>query len=242
MLIPCLMFPQAFNGVEISQFLEASLPELPDAARERLQASYGLSAYIANVLTSDPPAIRMLDEAVIEAANQTKGGIKTKVLAENVANLLANELFALVREHELSKALEEEDVTEASVKFSSVNAEQLGVLSAMLAEGEISSTMAKHILRILYTEEQGRDPRELAKERGFKLITNKEALEKICRAVIEESPTEMEKYRMGGKFARKITKFLLGKAMQEANGNAHPERLNEVMLDILDEIAPGIER
>jgi aspartyl-tRNA(Asn)/glutamyl-tRNA(Gln) amidotransferase subunit B len=232
---------QTFNGLEISQFLEASLPELPDAARERLQSTYGLSAYIANVLTSDPPAIRMLDEAVAEAANQTKRSIKTKVLAENVANLLANELFALVGEHELSKAMEE-DGAEASMRFSSVSAEQLGVVSAMLADGEISSTMAKHIIRILYTEEQGRDPREVANERGFKLITNKEAIEQICRTVIQENPIEMEKYRMGGKFARKITKFLLGKAMQEANGNAHPERLNEVMLDILDEIAPGIER
>jgi aspartyl-tRNA(Asn)/glutamyl-tRNA(Gln) amidotransferase subunit B len=227
--------------VELSDYLETALPELPDEARERLQSSYGLSPYMANVLTSDPPAIRMFDEAVAEAANQTKGSIKPGVLADNVANLLANEIFALVREHEMLKA-REEDGAEVSVKFSSVSAEQLGAVSAMLAEGAISTTMAKQILRILYTEEQGRDPRQVANDRGFRMIRNTDELEKLCRAVIDENPNEMEKYRLGGKFARKITKFLLGKAMEKTNGNAHPERLNEIMADILDELAPGIER
>jgi len=228
--------------MELSEFLDVSLPELPDQARERLQSTYGLSPYMARVLTSDPPAIRMLDEAVTEASTQTKGTFKVKVLAENVSNLLANELFALVREHELSKALGEDDGGEASVKYSSVSCEQLGIVSAMLVDGTVSSTMAKQLLRILYVEEQGRDPRQVANERGFKLIQSRDELEAICHAVIEENPTEMEKYRSGGKFGRKMTKFFLGKAMQKANGNAHPERLNEVLFDILDDMAPGIER
>jgi aspartyl-tRNA(Asn)/glutamyl-tRNA(Gln) amidotransferase subunit B len=228
--------------MELSKFIEISLPELPDEARERLQASYGISPYMANVLSSDPPAIRMFDDAVAHATTLTGGNVKTKVLAEIVANILANELFALVREYELTKALEEEDGVEASIKFSAVSAEQLGGVTALLAEGTISSTMAKQILRILYTEEHGQDPRQVAHDRGFRLIQNTEELQTICRAVIDENPQEMEKYRMGGKFARKITKFLLGKAMQKANGNAHPERLNEIMLDILDEVAPNVEK
>lgn len=230
--------------MDLKEFLEASLPELPDDARERLQASYGLSSYMANVLTGDPPAIQMFDEAVEEATNQTVGDddSASKGIPDAVANLLCNELFALVREHETAKALEDEDGGEASVKYSAVSGKQLGTVAALLSEGTISSTMAKQLLKILYMEEQGKDPRDIARKRGFRLITDSDELSSICRAVIDESPEEMERYRLGGKFARKITKFLLGKAMQQSKMNAHPERLNEIMIDVLDDVAPDVEK
>jgi Asp-tRNA(Asn)/Glu-tRNA(Gln) amidotransferase B subunit len=75
-------------------------------------------------------------------------------------------------------------------------------------------------------------------ERGFELITNSEELAKLCHDVTEESPEEMVRYKLGGKFGRKITKFLLGKAMASSQGNAHPERLNEILLEVLEEVAP----
>ena len=102
--------------------------------------------------------------------------------------------------------------------------------------------MAKQLLKILYTEELGQNPRDVAKNRGFRLIVNAEELASICRDVIEENPEEMDKYKLGGKFSRKINKFLLGKAMQKSNMNAHPERLNEVMSEVLDEVAPDVEK
>lgn len=196
---------------------------------------------MANVLTSDPPAIPLFDEAVAVATREAINSVK-EARAENVANLLVNELFALVRGHETVKVMEQEESRDASVKFSAVNGEQLGVTAAMLADGSISSTMAKQLIRILYTEERGQDARKVANDRGFRLIQDAQELESICRGVIFNSPEEMAKYRMGGKFARKITKFLLGKAMQESSGNAHPERLNEVMLQVLAELAPTVER
>lgn len=215
--------------------------ELPDDACKRLQNDYGLSEYLANVLTTDPPAIQMFDKAVSEAGSQL-GEEYANRIPENVANLLCNELFALVREHETVKAAEESEAGEASVKFSKVDAKQLGGIAALLVDETISSTMAKNLLRILYTEEQGREPRVIAEERGFQLITDANELDKICREVIDENPEEMEKYRMGGKFARKITKFLLGKSMQKSSMNAHPERLNEVLTEVLDELEPDVEK
>ncbi len=228
--------------MDLSEFLETKLLELPDHARKRLQSDYGLNSYMSSVLTSDPPAIQIFDEAMLEATNQTNGKFTTHDLAENTANLLCNELFSLVREYESGKALEDDDGGTASVKFSAVSGKQLGVVVAILAEGTISKTMAKQLLKVLYTEEQGKDPRVVAKDRGFQLIVDPDKLAKICRTVIDDSPEEMERYRLGGKFSRKITKFLLGKAMQKCNMNAHPERLNEIMIDVLDEVAPEVEK
>lgn len=87
--------------------MASALPELPEEARNRLQTEYGLSDYLANVITGDPPAIHMFDVAVAEAQSQlvvvgekNNRMASTAVPAETsvvVANLLCNELFALVR-------------------------------------------------------------------------------------------------------------------------------------------------
>jgi Asp-tRNA(Asn)/Glu-tRNA(Gln) amidotransferase B subunit len=92
--------------MELEAFLASALPELPEEARNRLQTEYGLSDYLANVITGDPPAIHMFDVAVAEAQSQlvvvgekNNRMASTAVPAETsvVANLLCNELFALVR-------------------------------------------------------------------------------------------------------------------------------------------------
>ena len=229
--------------MDLGTFVQEQLPELPEDAHQRLQSVYGLSSYLSNVLTSDPPAIPMLDDAVTEAMNHIHEKVSPKEVAESVANLLCNELFALVREHETIKALEEgENSGEISVKYSAVTGQQLGIVVALLVQEVISNTMAKQLLKILYTEELGNDPREVASQRGFQLITDAEEMTKICHAVIDESPEEMERYRMGGKYARKITKFLLGQAMLKSNMNAHPERLNEIMMSVLDTMEPDVKK
>ena len=229
--------------MDLAQFLRTSLAELPDDARERLQANYGISSYLANVLTTDPPAIQMFDEAVAEAISHIgPDSAAYKGIHETVANLLCNQLFGLVREHEATQAVDEEDGGEASVKYSRVSAKQVGIVGALVAEEKLSNTMAKKLLRILYTEERGKDPRDIANERGFRLIMDAKELESICRAVIQENPEAMDKYRMGGKFAVKILKFLLGMAMQKSKMNAHPERLNEIMIEVLDDVEPDVEK
>lgn len=86
-----------------------------------------------------------------------------------------------------------------------------------------------------------RSPRNVAQERGFQLIIDAEELAILCRDAIDSSPKEIERYKLGGKFATKITKFLLGKAMGASRGNAHPERLNEVLTELLKEVVPLAE-
>jgi aspartyl-tRNA(Asn)/glutamyl-tRNA(Gln) amidotransferase subunit B len=228
--------------MDLSTFLETSLPELPEEARNRLTQEYGLSEYIATVLTGDPPAIAMFDGAV-QVANTQLGEKEQKKVPETAANFLCNVLFALVRESEIQRKHDgETSSVDDSVQYSMVNGTQLGELVALVLEGAISNNMAKQILTILYTEDHGKRPIQVANDRGFKLITDADELSKLCHEVIVNHPEELDRYKMGGKFATKITKFYVGKAMAESHGNAHPERLNEVLLDVLEEVAPGVDR
>jgi aspartyl-tRNA(Asn)/glutamyl-tRNA(Gln) amidotransferase subunit B len=237
-LPPVVLDNEAFGGMSLESFLDMALPELPNDARDRLQRDYGLSAYLAGVLTGDPPSIQLFDTAVQEARKQLSGERQLKAVPESVANLLCNGLFALKRETDLK--VKETLGVENSVEFSKVDGEQLGEIVALIVEGTISNTMAKQLLKVLHDEDVGKKARQVAKERGFKLITDKEELAKICHDIISTSPEEMERYNMGGKYAQKIKKFLLGKAMAATGGNAHPERLNEILMEVLEEIEPDV--
>ena len=249
-------YPQVFDGMDLETFLEKRLPELPEEARRRLMEEYELSDYLATVITGDPPAIQLYDEAVKVASDQVKmaaeedGGttqqqrqLGLSQVAEAVANLLCNELFALIREKELEQKNyggdfgTSADTNDESAPHSRVNGYQLGELTALVLNGVISNNMAKQILPILFHEENyyGKSPLEVATDRGYRLITDTDELAAICRSVIANSPEEMEKYKRGGKFARKITKYLVGTAMAQTGGNAHPEHLNEVLNDILEQ-------
>ena len=271
-LPPLILNEEAFGeGIkDVQTFLEENLPELPDGARQRLQDEYGLSDYLAGVITSDPPAIAFFDESVHEAklqlATDVIGDREKRKIPETVANLLCNELFALVREFEMQRLIEEGLIdtsstgggggggaSDSSIRFSRVSGYQLGEVVALVLEGVISNTMAKQLLRVVYSDAMAESeestispatrssPRKVARERGFQLIVDAEELAILCRKAIDASPKEMERYKLGGKFATKITKFLLGKAMGASRGNAHPERLNEVLAELLEEVAPLVK-
>jgi aspartyl-tRNA(Asn)/glutamyl-tRNA(Gln) amidotransferase subunit B len=252
-LPPLVLNEEVLDGMSLEEFVASRLPELPEDARLRLQRDYGLSDYMATVIVGDPPAIRMFDEAVQVALlelstkgdddDQIKDGRKHSI-SEVVANLLCNELFALVRELETQQLIQEGQLDVAgttSVRYSKVTGSQLGGVVVLVVEGTISNTMAKQLLRVLYeehTELQDISPRQVAKDRGFQLITDAGTIQQFCRNVIEQHPDELDRYKLGGKYATKITKFLLGKAMAASQGNAHPERLREILVEVLEEIAP----
>ena len=248
--------------MDISTFLARFLPELPEEARTRLKAEYNLSDYLITVLTGDPPAIQLFDEAV-RVARDNQNPTHHARIPEMVANFLCNDLFALVKEssyHAERNSIE--DVTTStttiistpatvtatataddnSLRYSKVTGQQLGELVCLVLNGVISKTMAKQLLAILYNEEHGKSPQQVAMERGYQLITDRETLANLCREVIVANPEELERYKMGGKLARKLTKFFVGKAMAASHSNAHPERLHEILEEVLEEIAPGVEK
>jgi len=232
-LPPLILDESVFGGVAVQAFLDENLPELPGAAVERMVQSYGLSDYQANVIASDPPAIHLFDNAVKAALDELGETFAVaKKVADYTAKLLSNELFALVKEN----ALEE---SEASVHDSTVDGEQLAEIVVMLTKETISSTMAKKLLRILFEEEnlRGARPRQVAADHGFELITDTHELRKVCETVVAKQPEMLDIYRKGGRHVTKMLKHFTGQAMAASHGNAHPERLREVLTTVLEEQA-----
>ena len=107
----------------------------------------------------------------------------------------------------------------------------------MLVEGTISKTQSKKLLQLLFRKyDVGDDPRWVASECNLTLLSDPIQLQQVCRRVLEENPDELIKYKRGGKFAIKMRKFFTGQAMTLTNYNAHPERLQEALAEVLEEI------
>lgn len=243
--IPPVVLNERILGVStVQEFIEQNLPELPAAAMQRLVTDYGLSEYQAHVIVSgDSTAITFFDAAMKVAYYSADANVnddpKQRAFAATVtANLLCNELFALVKEHHQAVdgiMADHDNDDSCSLDVSKVSAKQLGEVVHLVQEGRVSSTMAKNLLAVLYTEcETGASPRKVAADRGFELITDFDALRELCHKVIREHPDELHVYQKGGKFVTKMQKLFTGKVMAASRGNAHPERLREVLLECLE--------
>lgn len=218
-LPPLILNKDVLGTHTVEEFVQSNLPELPAAAYERLQKVYSLTHDQAKVLTNDPPAIAFFDLAA--QATRT-----SKAMTRRVANLICNELIAVIKV--------QEGVENGSLMNSKVSPTQISEIVQLVEAGTLSKTMAKNLLVVLYVEEQGRTPSEVAKERGLEMIANADQLRTLCEGVMDAHLDELELYKQGGKYERKIRKFFLGKCMAASNGQAQPERLREVLFECME--------
>src|SRR5512142_305144 len=148
-------------------FIEAvrkTLPELPDAKKQRFMSQYGLSAYDAGVLT----ASRELAD-YYESVVKLSGGD-----AKIAANWVMVELGAA-----LNKSNKE--ITE-----SPVTAEMLAGMLKRMADNTISGKIAKEVFAAMWDGEGDADA--VIEKKGLKQITDTGAIEKIIDEVIAANP------------------------------------------------------
>jgi Asp-tRNA(Asn)/Glu-tRNA(Gln) amidotransferase B subunit len=190
--------------------------------------------------------------------------------AVQVANLLCNVLFHLVKEQYRTSLLQQQqqqiindnavaeddhddeyDSTLLNIDELTVTSQQLGEIVQMIQNEEISYTMAKQLIHIIHGESTNtststngiRSPRRIALKRNIKLITDLAMLRNLCTDVIANHPDEMAVYQKGGKYKIKMEKLFLGKVMNLTNGNAHPERLRDVVIECLalQQLCPPVQ-
>ncbi len=182
--------------------LRATLPELPDAKRERFMYEYGLSAYDATVLT----ASRELAD-FYEAVERESGG-ETKLAANWVMG-------------EFAAALNADSLEIASAP---VNAGMLGGLIRRIADDTISGKIAKQVFEAMWQGEGDAD--SIIERRGLRQITDSGALERVIEEVLAANPQQVEQYRNG---KEKLLGFFVGQVMKATGGKANPAQLNQLL-------------
>jgi aspartyl-tRNA(Asn)/glutamyl-tRNA(Gln) amidotransferase subunit B len=187
---------------EFVENIRKTLPELPDARRERFVSEYGVTAYDAQVLTIE----REVSEWFDSAAKKCK---TPKILA----NWVISELLREVKELEGGLA---------AVK---ITPEQLATLVNLIADNTISGKIAKQVFAEMF--ETGEDPEKIIKEKGLVQVTDVSAIEPIVREVIAANEKQFAEFKSGN--APKMKGFFVGQVMKKSGGKANPGLVNQIL-------------
>ncbi len=184
----------------------ASLPELPDAKRQRFMTQYGLSGYDAGVLTTS----RTLGD-YYEATVAALGG-EPKLCA----NWVMGDFAAFLNK-------DSRDVAQSPVSPS-----QLAGLLRRIQDQTISGKIAKDVFEALWADAGDADA--IIEKRGLRQITDTSAIEKVIDEVIAANPDQLAQYRAG---KDKLFGFFVGQVMKLSKGKANPQQVNELLAEKL---------
>jgi aspartyl-tRNA(Asn)/glutamyl-tRNA(Gln) amidotransferase subunit B len=191
-LLPLELDPAWVEG------LKASLPELPDAKKQRFIGDYGLSSYDAGVLVADQETAGFY-EAVAKGRD-----------AKLAANWVISELFAV-----LNKA-------GIGIAESPVSAAALGGLVDLIADNTISGRIAKDVFAAMV--ETGKPAAAIVEEKGLRQVTDTGAIDQAIDQVMAQQADKVAEYRSG---KEKLFGFFVGQVMKATGGKANPALLNQ---------------
>jgi aspartyl-tRNA(Asn)/glutamyl-tRNA(Gln) amidotransferase subunit B len=179
--------------------IKASLPELPDAKKQRFMADYGLSLYDAAVLVSDKDAADYFETAA-------KGRD-----AKLVNSWMTVELFGW-----LNKA--GKDLSQTPV-----SAARLGELVDLIQDGTINGKIAKEVFPLMI--ETGDAPSAIVEREGLKQSTDTGLIERTVDELIAANPDKVEEVRA----KPKALGWWVGQLMKATGGKASPAVINDVI-------------
>ncbi len=195
-LLPLVLEPGFIEDVR------KTLPELPDAKRERFMQQYKLSAYDAGVLTATRAMADYYETVVRDSG----------IDAKTVANWIAVELSGFLNR-------DNKDISE-----SMVTAAMMGGLLKRIADNTISGKIAKEVLEAMWSGEGDADA--VIAKKGLKQITDSGAIESVIDDVIAKNPKQLEQYRAG---KEALFGFFVGAVMKATQGKANPGQVNELL-------------
>ncbi|MGA1622275.1 MAG: Asp-tRNA(Asn)/Glu-tRNA(Gln) amidotransferase GatCAB subunit B, partial [Synechocystis sp.] len=184
----------------------ATLPELPAAKRRRYEAEFGLSAYDAQVLTTDREVADYFEAAVVAGAD-----------AKLVSNWVTQDIAAYLNSNPT-----------LTINDLALSSQALAELISLITQGTISGKIAKDILPELL--EKGGSPKAIVESRGLIQLSDPEELTTIIKAVIADHPKELEKFRSG---KGNMQGFFVGQVMKRTGGKADPKLTNQLIGKLL---------
>lgn len=185
--------------------VRSSLPELPDAARERLMRQFNLPEYDANLLTMTKDTLDFFDECMQYYQD-----------AKTVSNWIMGELSRLLNQHNLE------------LKDAKIKPAHLTEMLKMIDSGQISGKMAKTVFEEMFVS--GKSPETVVREKGMVQISDEAALEPVIARIIAENSGVVEDYRKG---KEKAFGFLVGQVMKATRGQANPKVVNDILRRML---------
>jgi aspartyl-tRNA(Asn)/glutamyl-tRNA(Gln) amidotransferase subunit B len=180
--------------------LRAELPELPDTKKARFVSAYGLSPDDAGVLVAEKETAGFFER--VAAGRDPKAA----------ANWVMGDLFGALNR------------LGVRIEASPVSAEQLGALLDLIADGTISSRLAKDVFAEMVAS--GANPGAIVEAKGLRQVTDSGAIEAAIDTVLAAQADKVAEFRAG---RDKLYGFFVGQVMRATQGTANPALVNELL-------------
>lgn len=181
--------------------IKKSLPELPTEKKLRFVDKLGLSAYDAEILTSQKEVADYFETIINKGAD---------------AKLSANWVMG-----ELSAALNKNQV---EINNSPISSNELFVLISRITDNTISGKIAKDVFKLMWEGNGSVD--EIIEKQGLKQMTDSSALELIIEDIISNNLDQVKQFRDGNS---KLLGFFVGQVMKATQGKANPKQVNQIL-------------
>ncbi|CAI8035329.1 Aspartyl/glutamyl-tRNA(Asn/Gln) amidotransferase subunit B [Geodia barretti] len=182
-------------GPERVAELAAELPEFAPQRSARFQADLALSGYDADLLAGSRSMANYFETTLTRAAT-----------AKEVANWMLGDLARLLNQDH------------REIDASPVTPQRLADLLALVADGTLSTSLAKTVLEEMYAT--GGEPADIVREQGLGQISDTGAIEAAVAEAIAANPKAVADYISGKDTA---ARFLMGQVMRLTKGQAQPE-------------------
>jgi aspartyl-tRNA(Asn)/glutamyl-tRNA(Gln) amidotransferase subunit B len=199
------LLPIEITEKQISE-IKKSLPELPDAKKERFIVEYGLKNDDAEILSSS------LD--LSEYFEKASSNVSSKF--QLLANFILSEVVGLSNKNNL-------DISKAPV-----SPEEIAKLVMYVSDEKISIKQAKEVLNESWQNKTDVD--KIIKSKNVEQISNIEVLSVEAKKILEKHPKEVQDYKNG---KDKLMGFFVGQVMKETQGKANPKALNQILNKLL---------
>jgi len=187
--------------------IRSSMPESLEAKRRRYVSEYGLSLDTALQLTSARDKAEFFEKSV--RATDIK-------LFPKIAEDIANSTLGVLMSRANDEGLELSRIP--------ITPQQHAKLRERVADGTVSTSIAKEILDAMWAGE--RDPDSIIAKRGLKQISDSGELERFCDQVIAGNAQQVADYRSG---KEKAFNSLVGQVMKLTQGKANPQQVTEIL-------------
>ncbi|MBI5694986.1 MAG: Asp-tRNA(Asn)/Glu-tRNA(Gln) amidotransferase subunit GatB [Nitrospirae bacterium] len=184
--------------------IRGTLPELPDAKKDRFVSQYGIPEYDAMVLTES----RQMADYYERTAALSQPKLASNWIMGDVMRELKND--------------------GAEIDDCPLTPENLSGMLKLIEDGTISGKIAKTVFEEIYRS--GKTAEDVVREKGLVQITDDGAIIKVIEEVMAANPDKVADYRSG---KDKLFGFFVGQVMKASGGKANPAKVNDLLREKL---------
>lgn len=208
---PCPDLLPLVVSKDLIKQIQEKISEKPYDKYQRYVKNLGLSAYDAEILTSQRKLSEFFETALAHHNNP-----------KSLANWIINEVLRSSKSN-----TDNEELTEFNSKISAQN---LAEIIRLIDEKIISNNIAKKVFALMEIT-PNKLPKQIVEENNWHVVSTSGEIESYVEQIIRDNPEEVKKYREG---KTKVFGFLMGQLMKLSKGKVDPESANKLMLEALD--------